>query len=84
MVLAAKLLALVALLFALVWLVYAPGFDSAAAAAAALAASAASLFLKKAETPRPGHVQHVSSQSLGIQAGRDVHVGTANSQSKDE
>ena len=84
MVLAAKLVALVAFLVALAWLVYAPAFDSAAAAAAALAALVASLFLKKAETPRPGQVQHVSNQSSGIQAGRDVHAGTVNSKSKEE
>lgn len=55
------------------WVVFRPGFDSIAAAVGALAALLASYFLGR-NTDSAGQVQNVSSQSLGIQAGKDVKV----------
>lgn len=70
---AAILASSIALLFSLVWLIYAPAFDSGVAAAASLAALCSSFFLKS-EVKTKDQVQHVSGTAMGIQAGRDVKV----------
>lgn len=73
MLLTAKIACLVALLIAIAWLIYKPGFDSGIAVAAALAALISTFFLKKNDDS-PTQKQEVSSEGVGIQAGRDVKV----------
>ena len=68
-----KLVSFVALALSVLWVINKPGFDSAVAVAAALAALLSSFFLGKEKTT-PGHAQHVSANSTGIQAGRDAKV----------
>jgi hypothetical protein len=63
----------VALLLSLAWLIYRPAFDSACAFSAALAALLSAFFLKR-ERKGSGQAQHVSTSSVGIQAGRDANV----------
>jgi hypothetical protein len=74
---AAILASLTALVLSILWVVYKPGFDSAAAVAAALAASFSAFFLKR-NRGKLGQTQKVSSSSIGIQAGRDANVGKLN------
>ncbi len=68
-----KIVSFIALLICIAWLAYKPGFDSAGATATALAALLSSFFLKK-DDKVTGQTQHVSENSIGIQAGRDASV----------
>ena len=71
--LSAILASSLAMLLALVWLIYKPAFDSAFALATAIAALLTSFFLKR-ERKSDGQSQRVSESSVGIQAGRDANV----------
>ncbi len=70
---AAQIAALAATLISIAWVIEKPGLDSAAATAAAIAALISTFFLKK-NIPESKQVQHVSGNSVGVQAGRDAKV----------
>lgn len=73
MALTAKLISFFAFVFAGVWLVYAPGFDSGFTVVASLAAFISSLFLGR-KGVQSHQTQNVSGNANATQAGRDVHV----------
>lgn len=69
---AAIIVSLLAFVIALVWLIKAPGYDSAVALAGSLAALITSFFLKRGKDSL-GQKQDVNGGSVGVQAGRDAN-----------
>lgn len=77
-----KVFAIVALLGAIAWFVWDPGFEPALAIVAAIVA----FFSTKAREARRikrQQSQSVTNSSVGIQAGRDVQVGDRGSHKHD-
>ena len=70
-----RFVSLAALLISISWLAYRPAFDSGVATVTALAALLSSFLLKKAPVhPSIEQSQNVSSGSIGVQAGGNVHI----------
>lgn len=69
-----RIVFLLAFLVCGVWVIYHPGYDSAAAAFAAFAAFLASVVKKKSTNSGVEQSQRISLGSTGVQAGRDVHI----------
>lgn len=72
---AIRVVSLIALLLSIAWLAYRPAFDSAVTTISALAALLSSFLLKKTPTgPGTKQSQKISSGSIGVQAGGNVHI----------
>lgn len=70
-----RLISLIALLISIAWLAQRPAFDSGLATVTALAALLSSFLLKKPSTESgTTQSQQVSSGSIGVQAGGNVHI----------
>jgi hypothetical protein len=69
-----KLLAAIALIGSIAWLIVDPGFEPALAVVAAISALVSTLLIQKRVARRPQQHQSVSKSSIGIQAGGDVSV----------
>ncbi len=70
-----RLVSLVALLVSIAWLAYRPAFDSGLATVTALASLLSSFLLKKTPfEPSTKQSQKISSGSIGVQAGGNVHI----------
>ena len=74
-----KLLSVLAIIGATAWLVAEPGYESGLALIGATSALVSILLAEKRRTKRARQQQSVSGSSLGIQAGRDVHIGSRQS-----
>lgn len=84
MVVYLKALAVLALLGAIAWAVYEPGFEPALAIIGA-ATTLLSLFIVERQKKRKSaQTQTVSRSSTGIQAGGDIHIGTIGGNRRDE
>ena len=72
---AIRVVSLAALTLAIAWLAYRPGFDSAVATISALVVLLSSFLLKKTPTKSgTKQSQKVSSGSVGVQAGENIHI----------
>lgn len=79
---ALKVLAIVALLGAVAWFVWDPGFEPALAIVAAIVAFVSARVTEVRRATRQ-QSQSVSRSSIGIQAGRDVQIGDRSSKKND-
>jgi hypothetical protein len=70
-----KLLAVIALIGSIAWVILFPGFESALAVVGSISALVTAFLVKKRTSLRAQQRQSVSKSSLGIQAGRDVNIG---------
>lgn len=70
-----RVVSLIALLLSIAWLVYRPAFDSGVATISALAALLSTFMLKKSPIGSGAkQSQKISSGSIGVQAGGNVHI----------
>lgn len=70
-----RIITVVALVIALIWLYSDPKFDSAFAVAIALAAVIALFITPANKKKQPNQSQKIKDGSIGVQAGRDVKIG---------
>jgi hypothetical protein len=70
-----KILAVIALIGSIAWMVVSPGFEPALAIVASISALVTSLLVQRRTTRRAQQHQSISGSSIGIQGGRDVSVG---------
>lgn len=70
-----RVVSLAALLLTIAWLVYDPAFNSAVATVSSLAALLSSFLIRKPTSELEARQsQKVSSDSIGVQAGGNVHI----------
>jgi len=70
-----KLLAGIALIGSIVWVIAKPGFESALAVVGSLSALVSAFIVQKRTARRAQQHQSVSKSSIGVQAGGDVSIG---------
>lgn len=70
-----KILAVIALIGSIAWMIAAPGFEPALAVVGSISALVTSFLVQKRSTRRAQQHQSVSKSSIGVQAGRDVSIG---------
>ena len=70
-----KLLAAIAVIGSIAWVIARPGYDSAIAVVTSLAALVGAFVEEKRRARRAQQHQSISESSFGIQAGRDVNLG---------
>jgi hypothetical protein len=75
-----KLLAVVALIGSIAWLVSAPGFEPALALLGSMSALVSAFVIEKRRQRYARQQQSVSNSSMGIQAGGDVSIGNISSE----
>jgi membrane protein implicated in regulation of membrane protease activity len=76
-------LAVMALAASVAWLVAAPSFEPAIAVITALSGLIALLIARRRKATGRGQHQNVSGRSVGIQAGRDVNIGSSPTRGKE-
>ena len=69
-----KLLAAIALIGSIAWVIVDPGFESGLSVVASISALVSAFLVEKRKARRTQH-QSVSKSSIGVQAGRDVSIG---------
>ena len=73
-----KLLAAVALIGSIAWVIAHPGFDSVLAVVGSISALVSAFLVEKRKVRREQQYQSVSKSSIGIQARGDVSIGNIN------
>ena len=79
-----KALSALALLGAIAWAVYEPGFEPALAVVAAVTTLLSLFVVERHKKRKAAQTQTVSTSSTGIQAGGDIHIGTIGANRRDE
>lgn len=70
-----KLLAFVALIGSITWVIADPGFEPALAVVGSISALVSAFLVEKQKARRAQQYQSVSKSSIGVQAGGDVNIG---------
>jgi membrane associated rhomboid family serine protease len=69
-----KILAAIALIGAIAWVIADPGFESGLSVVGSISALVSAFLVERRNARRTQH-QSVSKSSIGVQAGRDVSIG---------
>jgi hypothetical protein len=70
-----KIIATIALIVSIAWVIAKPSFESALAVAVSMSALVSAFLIQKRTSKRTQQNQSISKSSIGIQAGRDVIIG---------
>lgn len=70
-----KILAVIALLCSIGWVIHDPGYEPALAVVVSISALVSVFFVEKRNKRRAQLQQSVSKSSIGVQAGGDVSIG---------
>jgi hypothetical protein len=70
-----KLLAAIALIGSIAWVIADPGFESALAVVGSISTLVSAFLIEKRNTRRVQQHQSVSKSSIGMQTGGDVSIG---------
>jgi len=70
-----KLLAVIALIGSIAWVIADPGFEPALVIVGSISALVSAFLVEKRKARRAQQHQSVSKSSVGVQAGGDVNVG---------
>ena len=73
-----KLLAAVALIGSIAWVIAGPGFEPVLAVVGSISALVSAFLVEKRKVRREQQHQSVSKCSIGVQAGGDVNIGNIN------
>ncbi len=76
-----KILAIVAVIGSVAWVIASPGYEPALAVVVALG-TLISLFIVEKKQSRARQQQTVSRSSIGIQGGRDVSIGDIDTENR--
>jgi hypothetical protein len=71
-----KLLAVIAFVCSIAWVIVDPGFESALAVIVSISALVSAFIVQKKTAQRSRQHQSVSKSSIGVQAGGDVSIGS--------
>ncbi len=71
-----KILASIALIVSILWVIAKPGFDSALAVVVSISGLVSAFLIQKHTAKRAQQYQSVSKSSIGVQASRDVSIGS--------
>ena len=71
-----KVLAAIALIGSIGWVIADPGFEPALAVVGSISALVSAFLVEKRNARRAQQHQSVSNSSIGVQAGKDVSIGS--------
>ena len=78
------ILAVIALIGSIAWVIVSPGFDSGLAVIGSMSALVSSVIVQKRTAFRAKQHQSVSKSSIGVQAGGDVSIGDIGGEKHDK
>ena len=79
-----KFLAVAALIGAIAWTIYEPGFEPALAIVGALSTLLSLLIVERRKNKNAAQNQSISTSSVGIQAGGDINIGSIGAKLSDD
>ena len=79
-----KILAAIAVIGSIAWVIAAPGYESVLAVVGSISALASAFFVERRNARRARQRQSVSKSSIGVQAGGDVRIGSIRDGENDE
>ena len=71
-----KFLAAIALIGSIAWFIAEPGFETALAVVGSISALISAFLVERRNARRAQQQQSISKSSIGVQAGRDVNIGS--------